>query len=214
MSPSCPDFDLCESCEASGGKHDESHHLLKIRQPVDHTQNGNGGGVVDAAKKRAEGFAAKGAIKDEIAELVSSGPIANLLNPLGVHLPSSPSRTASTTSTSAAAVVHPETVEVVSSPNGDKTVYVDVDVSQLSREELRGLPSEVKVDLPIEFDEEKAREEGPYEVEQLVKAAEEEGEETEGEVEEEKEKKEVAKEFNCTFVSDVRLYLSFLLFRN
>ncbi|KAJ8019585.1 Next to BRCA1 protein1 protein [Holothuria leucospilota] len=30
----CPDFDLCEKCEASGTKHDENHVFLKIRKPA------------------------------------------------------------------------------------------------------------------------------------------------------------------------------------
>jgi hypothetical protein len=30
----CPDYDLCEECEAIHGVHDPSHVFLKIRRPV------------------------------------------------------------------------------------------------------------------------------------------------------------------------------------
>lgn len=206
MDPACPDFDICEACEAEGGKHDESHHLLKIRQPVDHTASeAEGAKELERAKKRAEGFVElRRAVKPE--EMIpSSGPIAALLSSLGVHLPSSSSSSSATAAaTFSTAVVHPETLEVVKHADGDKTVYVDVDVSKLSRDELRGLPSEVRVPIKVVEKVEGRKDEGPYEVEQLVRAAEEEGEETEveseGEAEVDVEKKD---EFKCTFVSDV-----------
>jgi len=30
----CPDFDLCETCEAKGGVHDTNHPMLKIKVPT------------------------------------------------------------------------------------------------------------------------------------------------------------------------------------
>jgi len=32
----CPDYDLCQTCEAKGGVHDPSHVFLKIAKPVQH----------------------------------------------------------------------------------------------------------------------------------------------------------------------------------
>ncbi|GAA5910599.1 hypothetical protein JCM6882_001036 [Rhodosporidiobolus microsporus] len=208
MHPNCPDFDLCESCEAQPiPVHPVDHPLLKIRQPV-HPVFGTS--ALHHASQRAQQLLNCGEAAGHAA--LSSGPIASLLSSLGVHVAGA----SAATSTSQTAPPPASVAEVVNAPNGDKTVFVDVDVSQLSYEQLRGLPQEIRVPIKVANEEPKPEEVangGPYSVEQLVKAAEEEAQEAaqEEEAQEEpvedviEEKVKIAQDesLKCTFVSDI-----------
>ncbi|GAA6002063.1 hypothetical protein JCM10207_003057 [Rhodosporidiobolus poonsookiae] len=159
MHPSCPDFDLCGACEALGSHHPADHPLLKIRQPVDHRN-----ATVREARQRAQQLLHR---TDEVRQAaLTSGPIASLLNSLGVHVAGA--------SGAASTPAPPVSVgEVVEAANGDKTVVVDVDVSALPREQLAGLPQEVHVPLTLASERKEKPAEGPYSVDQLVRATEE-----------------------------------------
>ncbi|BGP14671.1 hypothetical protein JCM10213_001619 [Rhodosporidiobolus nylandii] len=217
MHPSCPDFDLCATCEASPiPKHPVDHMLLKIREPVNGLF-GVGTATLQQAKARAQqlGQRCTRPVEQPAFASVASGPIASLLSSLGVNVAApAVADNAKQDERVAATPAPPPTLsnaEVLPATDGSsgKTLYVDVDVSQLplSAEQFRLLPREVRVDVPLQAPKDK---EGPYSVEQLVRAAEEEAEEEKPEqaeeVEEESESEgQVAEDegIRCTFVSDI-----------
>ncbi|GAA5842294.1 hypothetical protein JCM11251_003976 [Rhodosporidiobolus azoricus] len=217
MHPDCPDFDLCESCEAKPVPvHPVDHPLLKIRQPVNPLFSRT---ALNQATQRAHQLLSRGEAAGHAA--LSSGPIAALLSSLGVNVAGASASTSTAEQKPEQAAPPASIAEVTNGPNGEKTVVVDVDVSQLSYEQLRGLPQEIHVPVKV-YDEEPTAEQvangGPYSVEQLVKAAEEEAQgagaaqEAEDENAEGVQEKEAAtpkvddakdESLKCTFVSDI-----------
>ncbi|BGP30814.1 hypothetical protein JCM10296v2_002571 [Rhodotorula toruloides] len=179
MHPSCPDYDLCSVCEALPNPvHPRDHPLLKIRTPLPLTSSSTQL-LADAKKRVQERLGdAEQLAQAAAAATISSGPVAALLKSLGVQLPQaslSPSDTASTPSTPSLS-----NATLVDGPGGDKTLVVDVDVSTLPVEQQRHLPTEIR--LPVKLADEPPKDsksQGPYEVEHLVRAAEQEVEEAE-----------------------------------
>ncbi|BGO97071.1 hypothetical protein RTG_00247 [Rhodotorula toruloides ATCC 204091] len=179
MHPSCPDYDLCSVCEALPNPvHPRDHPLLKIRSPLPRTSSSTQL-LADAKKRVQERFGdGEQLAQAAAAATLSSGPVAALLKSLGVQLPqaSSSSDTASASSTAPSL----SNATLVDGPGGDKTLVVDVDVSTLPIEQQRHLPTEIR--LPVKLADElpkDSKSQGPYEVEHLVLAAEQEVEEAE-----------------------------------
>ncbi|GAA6055160.1 hypothetical protein JCM3770_002212 [Rhodotorula araucariae] len=148
--PSCAGnggYDLCAVCEASPiGMHPVDHNLLKIREPHNPFVAAERGIIVQATQ-RAQALLSRvehGAESVGVAAL-SSGPIATLLESLGIHVPAA----AGGEGKSAAASPEVPQAEFVDGPGDDKTLVVDVDVSQLPFEQLKGLPSEIHVPVAI-----------------------------------------------------------------
>ncbi|BGP46809.1 hypothetical protein JCM10450v2_002657 [Rhodotorula kratochvilovae] len=150
--PSCADnggYDLCAACESSPlGIHPQDHNLLKIREPLNPFVAAQRS-IITQATQRAQSLIARveqGAESAGLAAL-SSGPIANLLESLGVHVPAA--LTASGAEEKPAASPKVAHAELVDGPGKDKTLVVDVDVSQLPYEQLEGLPSEIRVPVTL-----------------------------------------------------------------
>ncbi|BGP23505.1 zinc finger, ZZ-type protein [Rhodotorula toruloides] len=221
MHPSCPDYDLCSVCEALPNPiHPRDHLLLKIRSPLPHS--GSSAQRLSEAKKRVQEKLgdAEQLAQAAAAATLSSGPVAALLKSLGVQLPqaSSSSDTASTSSVTPSL----SNATLIDEPGGEKTLVVDVDVSTLPVEQQRHLPTEIRVPVKVTNEPPKdSKSQGPYDVEHLVRAAEQEAEETvqaaedvgeelneeESTVEEESqvEKKTEGTFPRATFVSDITL---------
>ncbi|GAA5836208.1 hypothetical protein JCM9279_002227 [Rhodotorula babjevae] len=149
-------FDLCSACEALPiPVHPHDHNLLKIREPLNPFSPA-GRTVVEQATQHAQGLlsrAEKSAERHGLVAALSSGPIASVLESLGVHVPASaaPAVAPTPAAPSAAAVETPKVMsaELVDGPGEDKTLVVDVDVSQLSVEQLKGLPTEIRVPISL-----------------------------------------------------------------
>ncbi|GAA6004852.1 uncharacterized protein JCM10292_002539 [Rhodotorula paludigena] len=143
--PECPDYDLCAVCEASPkALHPRNHMLLKIREPANPLSS-PARVLVNQAVDRAQAIihhAEKGAEALGVAAL-SSGPIATLLESLGVHLPTS-SSSVPTVSTPAVS-----NAQITPGPGSDKTLTVDVDVSTLPYEQVKDLPAEIRIPVSI-----------------------------------------------------------------
>ncbi|GAA5967322.1 hypothetical protein JCM21900_002120 [Sporobolomyces salmonicolor] len=144
--PSCLDFDLCAVCEADPvASHPPDHHLLKIRVPVNPFV---GGAIVSQATRRAQQITAMTVAAGPDCGTTISGPIASLLHSLGVNVPGQTQCSAAQTSSSSPSLGH---AQVVDGPGNDKTVIVDVDVSQLPDEDLEHMPTFIHA--PVKFGE-------------------------------------------------------------
>ncbi|CEQ41481.1 SPOSA6832_03221 [Sporobolomyces salmonicolor] len=144
--PSCLDFDLCAVCEADPvAGHPPDHHLLKIRVPVNPFV---GGALVSQATRRARQMTAMTVAAGPDCGTTISGPIASLLHSLGVNVPGQMQCSAAQTSSSSPSLGN---AQVVDGPGNDKTVIVDVDVSQLPDEDLEHMPAFIHA--PVKFGE-------------------------------------------------------------
>ena len=142
-------FDLCSACESLPVPlHPHDHNLLKIREPLNPFSS-TGRTIVEQATKHAQDLLAraeKGAERHGIVAALSSGPIASVLESLGVHVPAAAAPVAPKVVAEALKVM---SAELVDGPGDDKTLVVDVDVSQLSVEQLKGLPAEIHVPVSL-----------------------------------------------------------------
>ncbi|GAA5898389.1 hypothetical protein JCM8208_006968 [Rhodotorula glutinis] len=151
-------FDLCSACESLPIPiHPHDHNLLKIREPLN-PFSPTGRTIVEQATQHAQDLVARavdqGAERHGIVAALSSGPIASVLESLGVHVPvsSAPSAAApAPVAPAVAAAASPKilSAELVDGPGEDKTLVVDVDVSQLPVERLQGLPAEIHVPVSL-----------------------------------------------------------------
>lgn len=219
MHPSCPDFDLCSVCEALPKPvHPRDHPLLKIRAPLPFTSSS--ANLIAEAKKCVQerlGDAEQLAQSAAIATL-SSGPVAALLKSLGIQLPQASSSPSTSTATTTPSLSN---ATLVVGAGGHKELVVDVDVSTLPIDQRRDLPTEIRVPVEVASESPKdSKAQGPYDVEQLVRAAEQEAEDTEqvpDDVEEETDDESVVADApqaetkpeegvsRATFVSDITL---------
>ncbi|GAA5909837.1 hypothetical protein JCM5296_001832 [Sporobolomyces johnsonii] len=155
--PSCPDFDLCAVCEADPvAGHPSDHHLLKIREPVNPFVDG--ANISEATRRAQQVTAMAVAATPASSGTTISGPIAALLHSLGVNVPGQMQSSAAQTSSSSPSLGN---AQVVDGPGNNKTVIVDVDVSQLPREDLEHMPTFVHVPVKLGEAREAVEEKAP-----------------------------------------------------
>ncbi|GAA5925560.1 hypothetical protein JCM3775_001441 [Rhodotorula graminis] len=144
-------FDLCSACESLPiPVHPHDHNLLKIREPLNPFSH-VGRTVVEHATEHAQNLLSRveqGAERHGIVAALSSGPIASVLESLGIHVPV-PAAPAPGARAIAAESPKVMSAELVEGPGEDKTLVIDVDVSQLTAEQLKGLPAELHVPVSL-----------------------------------------------------------------
>ncbi|GAA5906212.1 uncharacterized protein JCM6883_005477 [Sporobolomyces salmoneus] len=186
----CPDFDLCQNCEADPiPRHPLDHHLLKIRQPMKTffgipAEGGGGGFAVSVRRAReftgeGEGGGAQGPTATP-ATTTHSNPIANLISTIG-------------------AAVQTHTSSLTSPPVPSTEKAVSTEKTQTST-----------VGTQVGGDEEMKEVEKPKEVNQVKIESESESSEDEKEEEEEQAmkvdaRKNEEKRLGCSYVADITL---------